>query len=237
MSVTSRPVSQPGAAEKAVAAPHVPSAVETNFLSRLPLFITMFFSFTMVGFFRTFSDTFHFTTAPAIDFHNGSQVLILVAFFVTLLWIVTAWVGYSMLISRYPYTLDLGRFFFDVARFSLLNFQMSFTFLAGQAAYFQVYIFSIALWHAMMLGWYLSRTRQGAEGVKAKSQKDAVSHGLRAATYLVLGLLYYYGVALRLGQPGAEVLRYVIAAATFAMMTMWNLRRIRELTARAVMAS
>jgi len=233
MSVSSRPVTDSISAEKDAKAPRVPSAIETGFVQRLPQFITMFFSFTMVGFFKNFADTFHFTTAPSFDWKNGSQDLVVAAFFVTLFWIVTAWVGYSMLITRHPYTLDLGRFFFDVARFSLLNFQMSFTFLAAQIAYFQVYIFSIALWHAMMMGWYRWQAGELPSGARAEQQKDATSHGMRFATYLVLGLLYYFLVALRVGQPGAELLRYVIAGATFVMMTVWNVRRIRELTARA----
>jgi hypothetical protein len=48
-----------------------------------------------------------------------------------------------------------------------------------------------------------------------------------------LGLLYYYLVATRAGEPGANTLRFVIAGVTFAVMVAWNFRRIRELTSRA----
>jgi hypothetical protein len=237
VTAVSQPVPVPQAADKTAQAAHVPTPIEARFVARLPQFITMFFSFTMVGFFRTFTDTFHFTTAPSFNIRDGSQDLIVISFFVTLFWIVTAWIGYSMLIERYPYTLDLGRFFFDIARFSLLNFQMNFAFLAGQIAYFQVYIFSIGLWHAMMMFWYILRARRPAgTGGRPEAQRDAVSHGLRMGTYVVLGLLYYFLVATRVALPGANVLRFVIAGVTFAIMVAWNFRRIREITARAVVA-
>lgn len=210
---------------------------EARFAQRLPQLITMFFSFTMVGFFKTFTDTFHFTTGPAIDWRDPSQVLILVSFLMTLFWIVTAWLGYSVLIERRPYTADLGRFFFDVARFSLLNFQMNFSFLAGQISSFQVYIFSIALWHGMMAGWYVQRFGRAPSEAKDEVHADAASHGVRFATYVALGLVYYFEVALRPDQPGAQVLRIAIAALTFGVMFVWNATRIRNLTVRILTAS
>ena len=207
----------------------------SRFLPHLQQFVTMFFTFTMVGYFKQFSDTFHLSTKPAIDFSDSSQVLILVSFFVTLFWIVTAWLGYNMLTERYPYTLDFSRFFFDVARFSLLNFMMSFAFLAGAIASFHVYILSFALWHGMMVGWNVVQAGKATDSERRReAQKDLASHGVRAGTYLVLGLAYYFAVATRSGQPDASVWRYVIAAAVFGVTILWNTRRIAEMRARAV---
>jgi hypothetical protein len=235
MSATSQSMVRPISDEDATPAPRTPSAVETRFAQRLPQFITMFFSFTMVGFFKTFTDTFHFTTGPAIDLGNGSQDLVMVAFLATLFWIVTAWLGYSVLIERYPYTADLGRFFFDVARFALLNFQMNFTFLAGQISSFQVYIFGLALWHLLMVGWYAARSNQVPKTEhRAEARRDIASHGIRCGTYLALGLIYYLAVAGRASQPDAMVLRYVVAGITFVLMTVWNLQRVIELRTRVV---
>jgi hypothetical protein len=207
----------------------------SRFLPHLQQFVTMFFTFTMVGYFKNFSDTFHLTTNPSIDFRNVSQVLILISFIVTLYWIVTAWLGYNMLIERHPYTMDLGHFFFDVARFSLLNFIMSFAFLAGSITSFQVYIFALALWHAMMIGWYIVQAGNATNSAaKGEARKDMASHGVRFSTYFILGLIYYFAVATQPDQPNAQLYRCVIAGAVFLITIVWNSRRIVEIRARGL---
>ncbi|HLI50288.1 MAG TPA: hypothetical protein VKU87_00745 [Thermomicrobiaceae bacterium] len=206
----------------------------TRFLGRLPQLITFFFSLTLVNGFRVLSDTYHWTTQPSFKFNDPGQYLIAVSFVVTLVWIVTAWLGYSLLIERVPYTLGFGRFFFDVARFSLMFALLNFTFLAGQKNGYQIYLFTLAIFHFMMVAWYFDQERQTTDATRQKMYGgDVRSHGFRALTYLVLGLVFYFGVATRSTGTGTDSLRYAILIVTFVLMTVWNVRRLADLRAYA----
>lgn len=211
------------------------SGSSVRFLQRLPQFITLFFSLTMVNAFRLLADTYSWPTGPQFDLSNSSHVLIALSFSATLFWIVTAWLGYSLLTERYPYTLDLYRFLFDVVRFSMIFALMNLAFLAGRIESYHNFILTLGLWHALMAGWYLWRLHEIKDVARhQETQRDAASHGMRFATYLILGVAYYFGVATRVTDPSAEILRYIIVAATLLLMMWWNIRRIRDFKERLV---
>lgn len=201
-----------------------------RFLQRLPQFITLFFSITLVNGFRIFADTFHWSTQPTFDFRDPSQLMVAASFILTLFWVVTAWLGYSLLIERYPYTLHFSRFFFDVARFVIMFALINFSFLAGKAESYHIFVFTLAISHLLMTGWHIEQIRN-AEGIEQRRerQSDARGHALRFFTYLLLGLLYYFGVAVRSGEGFSEAVHYGIVVMTLVAMTVWNVKRLSEL--------
>jgi len=211
------------------------SRPSTRFLQRLPQLITFFFSLTLVNGFRILADTFHWSTQPTFDFGDPSQVLVVVSFFVTLFWIVTAWLGYSLLVERYPYTLDLTRFFFDVARFCLMFAVLNFAFLAGKGTSYHVYVFTVALFYLMMALWNVREAGRIGEAARRREREgDARGHGVRFLTFLAIGLVYYLGVTLGLAGSASLAVRYCTIIASFAALVVWNLRRISELRAYAL---
>ncbi len=199
----------------------------SRFLQHLPQFVTFFFALTLVNGFRLLADTFDWSTRPTFDISDPAQLLTAVSFSVTLFWIVTAWMGYSLLIERYPYTLEFGRFFFDIVRFSIMFALINFCFLVNTAARYHVFIFTLAFFHVMMAGWY---GKQGSVVTSPEQRgehwRDARQHTLQFLSYLLLGLIYYLGVAVRPDALLAEMIHYVVALVTSVVMIIWNIRRL-----------
>ncbi len=206
----------------------------TKFLTHLSQFITFFFTLTLVHGFGRLAAVFEFSTQPSFNLFDPADVVLVASFGLTLFWIVTAWLGYSLLIERYPYTLNFGRFFFDVARFSLLFVLFNFSFLVNTFSYY-AFIFTLAVFHGMMAGWHISHIRLAAvPNEQAERRNDARDHGLRCLTYLTFGLVFYFGVTLRPEAAFAGIIHYGIVLTTFAAMIIWSLKRLAALKAYAV---
>ena len=214
------------------------SSVAARFTGRLPNLITLFFSLTLVNAFRLFADFYHWPTAPTFDFGNPAQVSVAVSFIVTIFWVATAWLSWSMLVERFPYTLHLGRFFFDIFRFSVMFAIMNFLFLAAKPESFQWYIFSFAFFYLMMAVWYVLRLRSAPD--KARRDEwagDARGHALRTLTFLVLGVIYVVGVAAQPAASYAPALRWALVLLTFVAVVVWSVERLRDLVGRALAES
>lgn len=208
-----------------------------RYLQRLPTLITFFFSVMLVTFFRELGSTLHWSTAPDFDIGNPAHVLIVISFVSTLFFVVTVWLAYSLLIERFPYTLDYSVFLFDVARFSLLYMIFNFSFLAGNPPQYVNYIFLLVLWHVMMAGWHAYRLRhiQGAE--QAERMADIREHGIRASTYLLLTLIYYFAVTRRWETAQPWVLYFGLVVLTNGLLVYWNATRMSQLRNKAMGAS
>jgi len=207
-----------------------------RYLQRLPTFITFFFSIMLVTVFRELSVMFHWTTGPTFDIRNLSHDLIVVGFLATLFFVVSVWLSYSLLIERFPYTLDYTTFFFDVVRFSVLYMIFNFAFLAGNPPYYGYYIVMIGVFHLLMAGWHTYRLRhiQGVE--RAERTADIRGHLLRMGTYFVLAIIYYVFVALPWQASKPWGLHAAIVVITSVLLVYLNVRRLAEVKVKALQA-
>jgi hypothetical protein len=207
-----------------------------RYLQRLPTFVTFFFSIMLVNVFSKLSVLFNWSTGPTFDIRNLSHDLIVVSFLVTLFFVVSVWLSFSLLIERFPYTLDYSGFFFDVVRFSVLFMIFNFAFLAGNPPYYGYYLAMLGAFHALMAGWHAYRLRrfQGVERVERTA--DIQGHVLRMGTYFVLAILYYVTVALRWQTDQPWALHAAIVVITSTLLVYWNVRRLGEVKAKALQA-
>jgi hypothetical protein len=207
-----------------------------RYLQRLPTLITFFFSVMLVTVFREMSTIFHWTTSPSFDIRNPSHVLTVVAFAATLFFVVSVWLAYSLLIERFPYTLDYAVFFFDVVRFSVLFMIFNFAFLAGNPPNYGYYIAALGVFHLLMAGWHTYRLRyiQGAE--RSERIADISGHLLRMGTYFVLAIIYYVLVALPWEASQPWSLHAALVVITSVLLVYWNARRLGELKHKALQA-
>ncbi len=206
----------------------------TRYLNRLPTLITFFFSVMLVTVFRELSVVFDWTRAPSFRPLDVSHVLIALAFAATLFFVVSVWLSYSLLIERFPYTLDYSVFFFDVARFSVLFMIFNFAFLAGRPPHYMHYLAMLGVFHLMMAGWHGYRLRRIAGPERSERAADVRGHLLRAGTYLALAVAYYVLVTLRweAAEPWALHTAFVVGAS--ALLVYWNARRLGEMKAKVV---
>ena len=207
-----------------------------RYLQRLPTLITFFFSVMLVTFFRELMVTFDLSTGPTFDLSTPGDALIVVSFAATLFFVVAVWLSYSLLIERFPYTLDYSVFLFDVARFSVLYFIFSFAFLAGHPPEFWYYILALSVFHAMMAGWHGNRLRhiQGPE--RGERAADVRGHLLRAGTYFLLAAIYVVAVTLRWQDAQPWTIHSAMVIVTCALLVFWNVRRLNEMKAKALQA-
>ncbi len=208
-----------------------------RYLMRLPTLITFFFSVMLVTFFRELAVTFQLSTDPKFDWSTPADALILISFLATLFFVVAVWLAYSLLIERFPYTLDYGLFYFDVARFSVLYLIFSFAFLAGHPPSYIYYIVALAVWHLMMVGWHAYRLRhiQGIE--RSERSADMRGHALRMGTYLVLAVAYYLFVMRVWEATEPWAMQSMFVVLTSALLVFWNARRLNDVRHKAIEAS
>ena len=207
-----------------------------RYLQRLPTFITFFFSVMLVTVFHELSGIFNWTTGPTFNLRDLNQDLIVISFLATLFFVVSVWLAYSLLIERYPYTLDYTVFFFDVVRFSVLFMIFNFAFLAGNAPYYGYYIAMLGIFHLLMAGWHSYRLWIGVEAERSERSSDIWGHLSRMGTYFLLAILYFVFVALpyHASQPPDMHAAFVII--TSGLLVFWSVRRLSELKTKALMA-
>lgn len=207
-----------------------------RYLQRLPTLITFFFSVMLVTVFRELSVIFHWTTAPSFDIRNLSDDLIVVAFVATLFFVVAVWLSYSLLIERFPYTLDYTVFFFDVVRFSVLFMIFNFAFLAGNPPQYVYYILMLSVFHLLMAGWHTNRLRRIEGSERAERAGDIRGHLLRAGTYFLLAVVYYVAVVRPWPATQPWGLHAALVIITSVLLVYWNARRLGEMKNKALQA-
>jgi hypothetical protein len=208
----------------------------TRYLQRLPTLITFFFSVMLVTVFRELSVTFGWTTAPSFDPSDPRHLLIALSFSATLFFVVSVWLSYSLLIERYPYTLDYTLFFFDVVRFSVLFMIFNFAFLAGQPPHYLAYVAMLSAFHLLMAFWHGYRQRHVGAAEAGERRADRGGHLVRSATYALLALAYYLAVTLRWPASEPFALHAGLVVVTSALVVYWNARRLVEMKAKALQA-
>ncbi len=207
-----------------------------RYLQRLPTLITFFFSVMLVTVFRELSATFGWTTAPSFDIGNLGHALTALSFAATLFFVVTVWLSYSLLIERFPYTLDYTVFFFDVVRFSVLFMIFNFAFLAGHPPQYLYYPAMLSAFHLLMAAWHGYRLRH-IEGIERGERAiDVRGHLLRTVSYALLAATYYVTVTVRWPTAQPWSLHALLVAVTSGLLVYWNARRLHEMKVKAVQA-
>jgi hypothetical protein len=208
----------------------------SRYLQRLPTLITFFFSVMLVTVFRELSVTFGWTTAPSFTVAEPGHVLIAVSFTATLFFVVSVWLSYSLLIERFPYTLDYTVFFMDVVRFSVLFMIFSFSFLAGSPPQYVHYIAMLAVFHMVMALWHGYRRRDAGGSEAGERVADVRGHLLRSGTYVGLAVAYYLLVTMRWQVAEPWALHAVLVVVTSGLLVFWNARRLMEVKTKALSA-
>ena len=207
-----------------------------RYLQRLPTLITFFFSVMLVTFFRELMVTFNLSINPTFDWSTPGHALIIVSFIATLFFVVAVWLSYSLLIERFPYTLDYSVFLFDVARFSVLYMIFSFSFLAGHPPNYYYFMLGLALFHAMMAGWHGYRLRRIQGPERSERAADVRGHLLRSGTYFLLAAIYVVTVTMRWETAQPWAIHTVLVLVTCVLLVFWNARRLMEMKAKALQA-
>ncbi len=208
-------------------------------LVRLPNLVTLLFSLTLVAGFKLLNDRFHWSSAPSFSLSEWNDVLVLLSFLSTLLFIFTAWLGFNILIEQVPYKDSFNRFLFDAARFSAVFPILMWSFLAENPTHFQVFTFGLASWHLAMALWFvwprlLGRTHRSGHS------NDLYSHVTASVVYLALGLVYYQFVAKDWATEPNETLRIGLVLGVLIFLISWSVNRLiilqKRLLAEAVEA-
>jgi hypothetical protein len=207
-----------------------------RYLQRLPTFITFFFSVMLVAVFNHLAAIFNWTTGPTFDIRNGNDDLIVVSFLATLFFVVSVWLAFSLLIERFPYTLDYTMFFFDVVRFSVLFMIYNFAFLAGNPPYYWYYIVMLGVFHLLMAGWHTYRLRAIQREERVERIADIRGHLIRVGSYFLLAIIYIVLVTVRWQETQPFELHAILVIITSALVVYWNVLRLLEVKAKAVKA-
>jgi hypothetical protein len=204
---------------------------------RIPNLLTLFFSISLVLGFSSLANQFNWRTAPSFDIRVWNDVLTLLGFATTLYFVISVWLAFSVLVERNPYTLSFGRFYFDAARFGLMFAILMWSFLAGVPPYFHYYIFGLAVWHLMMVLWYVNGVRNTSGDLRSERMRDLAIHGLGVLVYAILGIAYYVSVARSWVDGQSQTLYVSFVLVTLAVVVWRTSRRLSELRTRVMQES
>lgn len=211
--------------------------METNILSkvliRLPNLITLLFSLTLVNGFRLMNDHYHWNTSPTFDITNWNDTLILLSFLTTFLFIITAWLGFSVLIEKVPYKDNFNRFLFDTVRFAALFPILMWCFTIDSPEKYQVYIWGLSAWHLIMTLWYLWPVLF-KDSQRTGFSSDLKSHATIMLIYFILGLVYNVFIAKEWTNAPNETVRVGLDLLTMFTIIFWSIIRLRSLQSRLI---
>jgi len=207
------------------------NTILSKVLTRLPNLITLFFSLTLVTGFRLLNDRFHWNTSPAFDITHWNDILILLSFLATFLFIITAWLGFSILIEIVPYKDNFHRFLFDTARFAALFPLLMWSFTVDSPEKYQVFIWGLSAWHLSMTLWYLWPVLL-KQAQRTGHSSDLISHASITAIYFILGLTYYLLVAKDWKTAPNETMRVALDFLSIFTVIFWSVSKVRQIQNR-----
>ena len=106
-------------------------------------------------------------------------------FFAVYFWVISHWVSYHELITKYPYY-RWRKFFVDIILFSIMFIIINVSFLAHQYEFSLLLVLLLAIWHLFACVWHLSD--RGLRPLKLYLKL----HSWRIITYVALLLFLYY---------------------------------------------
>jgi hypothetical protein len=152
-------------------------------------------------------------------YHFDIPVLFDLLFFMTaFFWVVSQWIIYHELIKKYPYGISNGRFFIDIARFSLMFIILNTSFLAHTR--FFTLILTITIWHVVALAWHLWNRE-----LENKVRIHVRVHIISIISYATISIVFLTVQPL-LVEPNGIIINYVIIIAAIASMIVFNAARL-----------
>jgi hypothetical protein len=146
------------------------------------ILIDIFFAIIIVvGFDRFIRD---FLLDHMEEISSPSIMLDIFFFFTAYFWVITHWVSYHELITKYPYY-RWRKFFVDIFLFSLMFIIINISFLADQYEISLLLVWLLMIWHLSACLWHLSD-----EGLRPL-QLYLKLHSRRVITYAALLLFLY----------------------------------------------
>lgn len=142
----------------------------------------------------------------------------LLFFMAAFFWVVSQWVIYHELINKYPYGISNGRFFIDIARFSLMFIILNTSFLAHTR--FFTLILTITIWHVVALAWHLWN-REWEHKVRIHVRVHIIS----IISYATISIVFLTIQPLVV-EPNGIIINYVIIIAAIASMIVFNAARL-----------
>lgn len=165
-------------------------------------------------------------------------------FFAVYFWVISHWVSYHELITKYPYY-RWRKFFVDIILFSIMFIIINVSFLAHQYDFSLLLVWLLILWHLFAGAWHLSDT--GLRPLKLYLKL----HSWRIITYVALLLFLYYPLGIsfpvfELFAPEitdmvslhevnaifSSLYQYGVMVTVILAIIFWNVHRLWRFTSR-----
>jgi hypothetical protein len=141
-------------------------------------------------------------------------------FFTAYFWVISHWVFYHELITKYPYY-RWRKFFVDVALFSLMFIIANISYHTNQHEFLLLLVWLLVAWYVLACAWHLSD--KGLRPLKLYLRR----HMSRAITYSVLLFLLYDPLQINVIFSSYQI---VVTAAVLLSMILWNAHRLMMFT-------
>lgn len=146
------------------------------------LLIDIFFAIIIaVGFDRFIRD---FLLEHIQEISSPLIILDMSFFFASYFWVLTHWVSYHELITKYPYY-RWRKFFVDISLFSIMFIIINISFLADRHEISLLLVWLLIIWYSLACLWHVSD--RGLRPLRLYLEL----HSLRIITYVTLVLLLY----------------------------------------------
>jgi hypothetical protein len=182
------------------------------------LLIDIFFAIIIAVGFDGFVRDFLIDNIKEIS--SPSIILDIFFFFTAYFWVISHWVFYHELITKYPYY-RWRKFFVDVALFSLMFVIANISYRADQYEFRLLLVGLLVIWYGLACAWHLSD--RGLRPLRLYLGR----HALRIITYTVLLFLLYDPVQINVIFP---LYQSVVTAAVVLSMIVWNAHRLMMFT-------
>jgi len=150
-----------------------------------------------------------------INFDKSAQSeLINILFFaVTFFWIVSHWIFYHQLITRYPYY-RWRKFLVDIAVFSIMFVTLRLSLRASDPNIFSIFVLLVAVWYALCSLWHFSD--RGLRPVRQYSD------------FLVIKSIVYFSILILFIISENPVIKYTLMISVIVLIMGFNIDRLNK---------
>ena len=150
------------------------------------------------------------------ELSKTSITLDILFFFAAYFWVISHWVSYHELITKYPYY-RWSKFFVDIALFSVMFIIVNISYSAEHYDILLLLVWLLVLWYTFACMWHLSD--KGLRPLKLY----LVRHILRISTYAILLFLLYDPLTINAIFPSY---RDGVTITVILAMILWNAHRV-----------
>jgi hypothetical protein len=166
-----------------------------------------------------------FDIPSLINVFSVHDKLIGISFFlVAYFWVISHWVFYHELITRYPYY-NQWKFFVDVTLFSIMFVLINISYEAYDYEIAGLFILLLAIWYFFACLWHLSD-----KGLRPLG-RYIIPHIYRMLTYIFLLVLLYDPLSVAQTIPSY---RFLVLGGVIVAMTVWSADRLYKFVSRDI---